>query len=100
MNVLMYDGKKSTAERIVYDALAILVNAETYGGGGIFNLYTTVAAGSSFAEYVFVHELGHSLGALADEYFTSDPVFEPAEARPEPWEPNVTADPKAGKKTR
>jgi len=80
-----------------YDALAILVNGETYGGGGIYNLYTTVAASSRFAEYIFVHELGHSLGALADEYFTSDPVFTPSEARPEPWEPNVTADPRAAK---
>jgi len=80
-----------------YDALAILVNAETYGGGGIFNLYTTVAADSRWAGYVFVHELGHSLAALADEYFTSETAYLPAEDRPEPWEPNVTADPTGAK---
>lgn len=80
-----------------YDALAIVVNAETYGGGGIFNLYTTVAAGSRWSDYVFVHELGHSLAALADEYFTSDPVYLSSDERPEPWEPNVTADPSAAK---
>lgn len=80
-----------------YDALAILVNADTYGGGGIFGLYATVAAGSRWSEYVFVHELGHALAALADEYFTSDTAYLSPEGRPEPWEPNVTASPKAAK---
>jgi hypothetical protein len=56
-----------------------------------------VAARSRWAEYVFVHELGHSLAALADEYFTSDTAYLPVQGRPEPWEPNVTADPKAAK---
>jgi hypothetical protein len=80
-----------------YDALGILVNAETYGGGGIFNLYTTVAARSAWADYVFVHELGHSVAALADEYFTSDTAYLPATGRVEPWEANITNDPKAAK---
>jgi hypothetical protein len=38
-----------------------------------------------------VHEFGHHFAALADEYYTSDAVYEPATGRPEPWEPNVTA---------
>jgi len=80
-----------------YDALAILVNGETYGGGGIFNLYATVAVDSKWADYIFVHELGHAVAALADEYFTSDTAYLPSAERPEPWEPNVTADPKAAK---
>lgn len=80
-----------------YDALAILANGETYGGGGIFNLYATVAADNRWAGYIFVHELGHHLAALADEYFTSDTAYLSPEGRPEPWEPNVTADPKAAK---
>ena len=81
-----------------YDFIAILVNGNTYGGGGIYGLYTTVAADSLWAPYIFVHELGHSLGGLGDEYFTSDVSFLPAgEAKPEPWEPNTTADPKASK---
>lgn len=97
--VLTFENRslRDVASFAPYDALAILVNAETYGGGGIFNLYTTVAASSRWAEYVFVHELGHSLAALADEYFTSDPVYTPSPDRPEPWEPNVTADPGAAK---
>jgi len=56
-----------------------------------------VGAGSRWAPYVFVHELGHSVAALADEYFTSDTAYLPVVGRPEPWELNVTADPKAGK---
>jgi hypothetical protein len=81
-----------------YDALVLVANAETYGGGGIFNLFATVAADNRWSGYIFVHELGHHLADLADEYFTSDPVAAPSgEARPEPWEPNVTADPHAAK---
>jgi hypothetical protein len=97
--VLTFENRalRDVASFAPYDALAIVANGATYGGGGIFNLYTTVAAGSAWAEYVFVHELGHSLAALADEYFTSDTAYLPPQGRPEPWEPNVTADPKAAK---
>jgi hypothetical protein len=97
--VLTFENRalRDVASFAPYDALAILVNGETYGGGGIFNLYATVAAGSRWAPYIFVHELGHSIAGLADEYFTSDPVYAPAADRPETWEPNVTADPRAAK---
>jgi hypothetical protein len=44
-----------------------------------------------------VHEFGHQLAGLADEYYTSDVAYDSSPARPEPWEPNVTADPKASK---
>ena len=46
------------------------------GGGGIFNLYSTVASDNAFANYVFVHEFGHHFAALADEYYTSDVAYE------------------------
>jgi len=98
--VLSFENRslRDVASFAPYDALAILVNGETYGGGGIFNLYATVAADSRWAGYIFVHELGHHLAALADEYYTSPNVYLPApESRPEPWEPNVTADPRAAK---
>jgi hypothetical protein len=97
--VLTFENRslRDVASFAPYDALAIVVNGETYGGGGIFNLFATVAADSKWASYIFVHELGHSLAALADEYFTSDTAYLASEARPEPWEPNVTADPKAPK---
>lgn len=97
--VLSFENRslRDVASFAPYDALAILVNGETYGGGGIFNLYATVAAGSRWAPYIFVHELGHSVAALADEYFTSESAYLPVGDRPEPWEPNVTADPTAAK---
>ena len=67
------------------------MNGKTYGGGGIYGLYATVAADSLWAPYVFVHEFGHHFAGLADEYYTSDVAYLPAADRLEPWEPNVTA---------
>lgn len=81
-----------------YDFLCILVNDTRYGGGGIFNLYTTTYTGETVAgqewqmDYVYVHEFGHSFGGLGDEYYSSTTAYE--EFYPqgvEPWEPNVTA---------
>jgi len=79
-----------------YEFIEILVNNETYGGGGIFGWYSTAAVGSEWAEYLFVHEFGHHFAALADEYYTSQVAYQTGNMRPEPWEPNVTAlhDPK------
>jgi len=44
-----------------------------------------------------VHEFGHHIAGLADEYYTSDVAYLPATDRVEPWEPNATAllDPSA-----
>jgi hypothetical protein len=44
-----------------------------------------------WAPYVFVHEFGHHIAGLADEYYTSDVAYLPPADRVEPWEPNVTA---------
>ena len=97
--VLTFDNKafRRLASYAPYDVVEIVVNGRTYGGGGIYNLYSTVAADNAFAPYVFVHEFGHHIAALADEYYTSPVAYLPAAARTEPWQPNVTAllDPKA-----
>jgi len=74
-----------------YEFIEILVNDRTYGGGGIFNLYATVAVDNQWSPYVFVHEFGHHIAGLADEYFTSDVAYLPPTKKIEPWEPNVTA---------
>jgi hypothetical protein len=74
-----------------YEFIEILVNGETYGGGGIFNQYATVAIDNKWAGYVGVHEFGHHFAALADEYYTSDVAYLPPEKKTDPWEPNVTA---------
>ena len=97
--VLTYDDRalREAASAAPYDAVEILVNDSRYGGGGIYGDQATAAAGTAWAEYVFVHEFGHHFAALADEYYTSDVAYETGAAdRPEPWEPNVTAlkDPK------
>jgi len=90
---LTYDNRtiRDVAASVPYDYMFILINERTYGGGGIFNLYSTVAADNKFSRYIFVHEFGHSFAALADEYYTSDVSYQTPEITVEPWEPNVTA---------
>jgi len=91
--VLTFDNRsfRDLASQAPYEFVEIMTNSKTYGGGGIFNLYATVAADSEWAPYIFVHEFGHHFAALADEYFTSDVAYQPATVKVEPWEPNVTA---------
>jgi len=91
--VLTFDNKafRDVAANAPYDVVEILVNSATYGGGGIYGLYSTVAADSVWAPYIFVHEFGHHIAGLADEYYTSDVAYLPAADRVEPWEPNATA---------
>ena len=91
--VLTFDNRavRRAAAFAPYEFIEILANNRTYGGGGIFNLYSTVAVDNAFANYVFVHEFGHHFAGLADEYYTSSVAYAPATDRVEPWEPNVTA---------
>jgi hypothetical protein len=91
--VLTEENRKfrDLAANAPYEAVEIITNSKTYGGGGIYNLYSTVAADSGFAPYIFVHEFGHHLAGLADEYYTSDVAYLPPAQKVEPWEPNVTA---------
>ncbi len=91
--VLTFDNKafREIAAHAPYDAVEILVNSETYGGGGIYGLYSTAAAGSAWAGYLFVHEFAHHFAGLADEYYTSPVSYQPRRPEVEPWEPNVTA---------
>ena len=75
---------------VPFEHIMVLVNTDTYGGGGIYNQITFATSDHpTFAE-VFVHEFGHSFGGLADEYAYDDmdTVWYPADT--EPWEPNIT----------
>jgi hypothetical protein len=81
-----------------YDFILILVNDNRYGGGGIYNLYTTCYSRSDIAgmewqmDYVYVHEFGHSFGGLGDEYYSSQVSYNDFYQKGvEPWEPNLTA---------
>lgn len=91
--VLTFDNRalRRAASFAPYEFVEILVNNRTYGGGGIHNLYSTVAVDNASADYVFVHEFGHHFAGLADEYYTSSVAYAPSAERTEPWEPNVTA---------
>ena len=92
--VLSFDNRafRDVAAWAPYDVVEILVNNETYGCGGIFGQYATVAAKNDWLSYVFIHEFAHHFAALADEYYTSAVAYELPEEIVEPWEANVTAN--------
>lgn len=95
-----YSDRYLTSQSLhhIYDLLAdvpfehimVLVNTDTYGGGGIYNQITFATSDHPTFKQVFVHEFGHSYGGLADEYAYDDmdTVWYPSDT--EPWEPNIT----------
>ncbi len=91
--ILTFDNKsmRRIASSTPYDFIEILTNSEVYGGGGIYGLFSTAAANSEWAPYLFVHEFGHHFAGLADEYYTSSIAYELPEVIIEPYEPNITA---------
>lgn len=62
----------------VYDIVLVIVNSPYYGGsGGYYAVSTTnVSSGE-----VSVHEIGHSFGDLADEYWSGSPWEAPNETQ-------------------
>ena len=73
------------------DAVFLLINAETYGGGGMYNFYACGTADHPKTPVVFTHEFGHSFAGLADEYFSSEVAYQDFyNLKYEPWEPNIT----------
>jgi hypothetical protein len=93
--VLAFDNRawRDIAARAPYEFVEILANNDTYGGGGIFGLYSTAAAGNDWADYLFIHEFGHHFAGLADEYYTSPVAYEIPEEQVEPWQVNATVNP-------
>jgi len=85
------DRWRRIASSAPYDFVEILTNSDTYGGGGIYGLYSTAAANSEWVGYLFIHEFGHHFAGLADEYYTSSVAYEAPAEITEPYEPNVTA---------
>lgn len=75
-----------------YESIFILTNTDKYGGGGIYNFYGLGSAGNTgYTGEVYVHEFGHSLMGLGDEYIEKGntvSAFYPKDK--EPWEPNLT----------
>ncbi len=91
---LTYDNRRvrDIASAVPYEFTVILINERTYGGGGIYRLYATLAVDNEFSDYLIIHELGHHIAGLADEYYTSQVSYEiDSNVTVEPWEPNITA---------
>lgn len=88
-----YDMKsvRDVAANVPYDQICIVANSQVYGGGGIYNHYALFTSDNTYANYVFVHEFGHSFAGLGDEYYGSEVGYEDFyNLKIEPWEPNLT----------
>ena len=80
------------AGAVPHDLLVVMVNAARYGGGGLFGGATVFTADGEYPEALFIHEFGHSLAGLADEYFSSQVAYEDFYSPSRrPWEPNLSA---------
>lgn len=73
------------------DHIIIMANSDTYGGGAIYNFYA-ISSLNSMAESILPHELGHSIGGLADEYVDESLSYGDMHSETvEPLEPNITS---------
>ena len=83
---------RDVAAAAPYESIFILTNTDKYGGGGIYNYYGLGSAGKTGRTgEVYVHEFGHSLMGLGDEYVEKGntvSAFYPEVI--EPWEANLT----------
>ena len=60
---------RDIAAHVPYDYIYVLSNTQKYGGGGIFNFYGISAAHHpTRTGKIYVHEFGHLLLGLGDEY--------------------------------
>lgn len=72
------------------DHIIIMANSTTYGGGAIYNFYA-MSSLNEMAYVVLPHELGHSIGGLADEYVDENLSYGDIHLLDqEPVEPNIT----------
>jgi len=72
------------------DHIIIMANSIHYGGGAIYNFYA-ISSLTDMAYYVLPHELGHSIGGLADEYVDTQLAYNDMHKETtEPVEPNIT----------
>ena len=85
-----YFAVRDIAANAPYDQIYILVNTNKYGGGAIYNFYSETAVDNERSDYIFVHEFGHGLGGLADEYGNDKTYEDMYPLDTEPWEPNIT----------
>lgn len=83
---------KDAVWNVPCDAVFLLINTDTYGGGGIYNSYACGTADNARTPDVFTHEFGHSFAGLGDEYFESTVAYDENyyNLKLELWEPNIT----------
>jgi hypothetical protein len=91
--ILTFDNRafRDIAAWAPYEFVTLLVNGRTYGGGGLYNVFSTAAVDNDFADYLFVHEFAHHFAGLADEYYTSPVAYEPPATITEPWAAHAAA---------
>ena len=75
---------------VPFEYIIVLVNSDTYGGGGIYNQLTVTTSDHPTFHQVLVHEFGHAYAGLGDEYFYDDAYESMYPSDTEPWEPNLT----------
>jgi len=80
------------AARVPYDTIVVLVNTTRYGGGSICLDFCVGSTGHPSSPAVFVHELGHGLSYLADEYIGNVSYNDMYPEGIEPVEPNITRE--------
>lgn len=72
------------------DFVLVLANSRRYGGSAYFRGPAVVAIDSAFAKYLVLHEFGHVIAGLAEEYYIAQPDRAKYSGNIEPWYPNVT----------
>lgn len=86
-----YHAVRDVAANAPYDQIYILVNSDKYGGGAIYNFYSCSVTKDRSTDKIFVHELGHGLAGLADEYHDPNSSYQNYYSLDtEPWEANIT----------
>ena len=75
---------------VPFEHIIVLVNSDTYGGGGIYNQLNVSTTDHPTFRQVLVHEFGHGYAGLGDEYAYGDDPETMYPADTEPWEPNLT----------
>lgn len=84
----------NAAMAVPYNSIVLLTNSADYHGSGIFRTYAVAPAFHPRREFLLLHELGHSIAGLADEYFHATPGYAGTSGTIEPYQPNITT--KAG----
>ena len=85
---------RQVASLAPYDNVFVMVNTSRYGGGGVYNQWSVFTSDNEYDDYVMLHEFGHHMGGLGDEYYNSAMTMDEEALYPkgtEPWEPNITA---------